>query len=212
MTDAQPVDAARVRVNGKVTAMLGVDPSRFRSYAARPAASSNRLWQSVADGDIAVSYTMGKLDRLPLGGQVSVAGTAEQRLRVGGFGTVAINGVDAVVSDAVARSLGFPAGNAIVVSAPHADIAALTKRIARRVPRNAMVYPLVSQQDSAGGGGLAGVTTQSINGFPTLSSAQLTTMLNAALSRAACRTCGAATGRPCSTAPAWCSGRSGRRA
>jgi len=161
--------------------MLGVDPSQFRSFAARPTASSNKLWQGVADGGIAVSYTMGRLDRLPLGGKVSVSGTGEQRLRVGGFGTVGINGVDAVVSESVARSLGFPSGNAIVVSAPHANIAKLAGRIAQLLPRNAMVYPLVIQQPGAAG--VAGVTSRSIHGFPTLTSGQLVTMLRAALSR-----------------------------
>jgi cell wall-associated NlpC family hydrolase len=180
---AQPVDAARVRVNGKITATLGVDPSQFRSFAARPTASSNRLWQSVANGGIAVSYTMGRLDRLPLGGTVSVSGVGEQRLRVGGFGTVGINGVDAVVSEQVARSLGFPSGNAIVVSAPHGNIAKLAGRIAHLLPRNAMVYPLVVQQQRSGAAGVAGVTSQSIHGFPTLTSGQLVTMLRAALSR-----------------------------
>ncbi len=181
VTVAQQLDAARVRVNGKITAMLGVDPSQFRSFAARPTASSNKLWQGVADGGIAVSYTMGRLDRLPLGGKVSVSGTGEQRLRVGGFGTVGINGVNAVVSESVARSLGFPSGNAIVVSAPHANIAKLAGRIAQLLPRNAMVYPLVIQQPGAAG--VAGVTSRSIHGFPTLTSGQLVTMLRAALSR-----------------------------
>jgi len=183
VTVAEPVDAARVRVNGKITAMLGVDASAFRSFAARPTASSNRLWQSVASGGIAVSYSMGRLDKLPLGGKISVAGVREQRLRVGGFGTVGINGVDAVVSASVAQSLGFPSGNAIVVSAPHANIAKLAGRIARHLPRNAKVYPLVSQQNASGAAGVAGVTSTAINGYPTLSTPQLDTMLRAALSR-----------------------------
>jgi len=183
VTAAQSLDAARVRVNGKITAVLGVDPSQFRSFAARPTAASNRLWESVAGGAIAVSYTMGRLDKLPLGGNVSVAGVHQQSLRVGGFGTVGIPGVDAVVSQPTAQLLGFPSGNAIVISAPRANIAKLTKLVARQVPRNATVYPLVSQRQASGAAGLAGVATSSINGFPTLSSAQLVTMLRAALGR-----------------------------
>src|SRR5207245_1079479 len=83
-------------------AVPGVDPSTFRGYAAAATAASNPLWQGVADGGIAVSYTMGKLDRLSLGGQVTVAGQRRERLPVVAFGTVGIAGVDAVVSDAVA--------------------------------------------------------------------------------------------------------------
>src|SRR5450432_327170 len=62
---AQTVDAARIQVNGKFVAMLGVDPSAFRGFAARPTARSGRLWQSVAGGGVAVSFTMGRLDKLP---------------------------------------------------------------------------------------------------------------------------------------------------
>ena len=188
VTEAESLDAARIRVNGKITATLGVDPSQFRSFAARPTAASNRLWQSVASGDIAVSYTMGRLDRLPLGGTVSVSGVSRKRLQVGGFGTVGVTGVDAVISKPVARSLGFPSGNAIVISAPHANISKLEHRISRLLPRDAAVAPLVSQLDASGATGAAGVTlgpvaARSISGYPTLSSVQLDTMLRAALSR-----------------------------
>ena len=186
VTAAQSLDAARIQVNGKVTAVLGVNPSQFRSFAARPTASSNQLWQSVADGEIAVSYTMGRLDRLPLGGTVSVAAARKQQLRVGGFGTVGVTGVDAVVSTSVAKSLGFPSGNAIVVSAPHANLAALESKIAHRLPRNAVVEPLVSQRDASGAvgsAGVAGVSSNGYNGYPTLSSTELVTMLRAALGK-----------------------------
>ena len=118
---ARAVDAARIQVNGKFVAMLGVDPSTFRDFAAGPTARSSRLWRNVAAGGMAVSYTMGQQDKLPLGGTVQVAGRKLESLRVGGFGTVGIGGVDAVVSAQVARSLGFPVGNAIMVSAPHAQ-------------------------------------------------------------------------------------------
>ena len=158
VTAAESLDAARVRVNGKLAAVLGVDPSQFRSFAARPTAASNRLWQSVASGGIAVSYTMGRLDKLPLGGKVSVAGARQQRLRVGGFGTVGVTGVDAVVSKHVAHSLGFPDGNAIVVSAPDARLSKLARQISRMMPRGAVVEPLVSQQNASGAAGLAGAT------------------------------------------------------
>jgi cell wall-associated NlpC family hydrolase len=92
-----------------------------------------------------------------------------------------------VVSDAVARSLGFPAGNAIVVSAPHANISKLATQIKRLLPKGAAVQPLVSQVNVSGKTGSAGVirvsTTQSINGYPTLGSSQMSAMLKAALSR-----------------------------
>ena len=82
----------------------------------------------MASGGVAVSYTMGTLDKLSLGRMVTVSGRHEQRLPVVAFGTVGIGGVDAVVSDSVARSLGMPARNAIVVSAPPDQVASLATR------------------------------------------------------------------------------------
>jgi murein DD-endopeptidase MepM/ murein hydrolase activator NlpD len=157
VTGAVPVEAARVKVNGGYAAVLGVDPSTFRGYAARDTAESDSLWQGVADGGVAVSYAIGRLDRLRLGGTVTVTGRGQERLRVAGFGTVGIGGIDAVVSDAVARSLGMPPSNAIVVSAPPGSVAALAARIKRFLPSGAAVVPLVrlvaAQSGAAATGG-----------------------------------------------------------
>jgi peptidoglycan DL-endopeptidase CwlO len=179
---AEPVEAARVRVNGAVAAVLGVDPSAFRRFAARPTASRSALWQSVADGAIAVSYTMGRQAKLPAGSQVKVAGRQLETLRVGGLGTVGIAGVDAVVSRTVARSLGFPAGNAIVISAHRAHLSALKSRIKAVVPRKASVELLVAPavRVKAGNPGTAG-TPAVTHGL--LSPAQRTAFLRAAVSR-----------------------------
>jgi cell wall-associated NlpC family hydrolase len=187
---ARAVDAARVRVNGTFAAVLGVDPDTFRAFAAGPTASASPLWRNVANGAIAVSYTMGKQDRLPRGGTVQVAGRATQTLRVAGFGTVGIGGVDAVISRTEARALGFPAGNAIVVSAPHKRVAALVREIKARMPRGAVVEPLVttSAQGTPAAAGLAGSslaagTAATANGRAALSMAELVAMLKAAASR-----------------------------
>jgi cell wall-associated NlpC family hydrolase len=182
---AEPVDAARIQVNGTFVAMLGVDPSRFRAFAARPVARSSGLWRNIADGGIAVSYTMGKQDKLPLGRQVRVAGARTERLRVGGFGTVGFAGVDAVVSDSVARSLGIPAGNAIVVSAPHARLSTLTRAITKLLPQHAAVVALVAQRPVAGTAVAAGAAGAPVTaGYgPGLSWAQIVRFLKAAESR-----------------------------
>jgi peptidoglycan DL-endopeptidase CwlO len=189
---ARAVDAARVQVNGTFAAVLGVDPDAFRAFAAGPTASSSRLWRNVANGAIAVSYTMGQQDRLPRGGIVQVAGRTMRSLRVAGFGTVGIGGVDAVISDAQARALGFPAGNAIVVSAPHARVAALVRQIKTRMPRGAVVEPLVatSARGTPAAAGVAGsslasgtAATAAANGRAALNMAELVAMLKAAASR-----------------------------
>ena len=179
VTSADPIEAARVTINGAPQAVLGVDPSAFRGYAGRPTAASDALWQGVADGGVAVSYTMGTLDKLALGGAVTVTGRQAERLRVVAFGTVGIGGVDAVVSDSVARSLGMPASNAIVISAPPASVTALAARIRGLLPRGAAVEPLVTLTTAPS---QAGVPASEAAGGG-LTAAQLTAALRAAESR-----------------------------
>ena len=184
VTGTEPIEAAKIKINGVYAAVLGVDPSAFRGYAARSMAVSNPLWQGVAGGGVAVSYTMGTLDRLSLGGQVTVSGRQPERLPVVAFGTVGIGGVDAVVSDSVARSLGVPAGNAIVVSAPPASVAALAARIKAVLPPGAAVEPLVTVVTRPGAPFAVGTTPSgaAVSG-DAMNAAQLTAALRAAESR-----------------------------
>jgi len=142
---AVPVDAGRVSVNGVFVNVLGVRPAAFRPFAAKPTARSDPLWANVAAGGIAISYTMGSQDRLSLAERVRVNGVHPMALPVAGFGTVGIGGVDAVVSHAVARSLGLPLANAIVVSAPHARLDQLMARIKKLTPARTAVAALVTQ-------------------------------------------------------------------
>jgi peptidoglycan DL-endopeptidase CwlO len=196
VTATERVEAVRMRINGAYTSVLGVDPSVFRTFAARATGASNALWQGVAGGGVAVSYTMGRLDKLPLGGTVAAAGHSTRQLRVVAFGTMGIGGVNAVISDAVARSLGAPAGNAIVVSTQPSDFTADVAAVGRLVPKGASVEQLVSLvnlgQSSAGtagsgaagsgtaNAGLAGAGSATAGGVP---AAQLDIVLRAAMSR-----------------------------
>jgi peptidoglycan DL-endopeptidase CwlO len=175
VTYAEQIEAVRMRINGTYTAVLGVDPSQFRSYAERPTASSNALWDGVADGGIAVSYTMGTMDHLALGSTVRAAGSVTEKLRVAAYGTVGIGGVDAVVSTSVARSLGMPVGNAIVISASSAavnNLGSLSSGLRKLLPSNAVIEPLVRVVHTAPRGS---------TGSP--SSNQISVMLRAAESR-----------------------------
>jgi cell wall-associated NlpC family hydrolase len=181
VTSAEALEAAKVTINGSQQAVLGVDPSTFRAYAAGPTAASNPLWQGVAGGGVAVSYTMGKLDKLSLGGGVTVTGRQPEHLQVVAFGTVGIGGVDAVVSDAVARSLGMPAANAIVVSAPPASLPTLVNDIKGVLPRGASVEPLISVTAQPSAAGVLPGSVSTAGGG--VSAAQLTTALRAAESR-----------------------------
>jgi peptidoglycan DL-endopeptidase CwlO len=187
VTAAESLEAARIQLNGKFTAVLGVNPSTFRSYAAKQTAASDKLWQSVASGAVSVSYTMGQDDKLKAGGTVHANGAKQENLRVGGLGTVGIEGVDAVVSDQVARSLGVPAGNAIVISAPQANLAKLVAAVKKVIPHGAAAEPLMSQvtagvtKNQASAAGVAAGTAD--HSSTMLSAAEDLTFLKAGLGR-----------------------------
>jgi peptidoglycan DL-endopeptidase CwlO len=175
------IEAVRMSVNGTSTAVLGVDPSVFREFAARPTGRSNALWRGVAGGGIAVSYTMGTLDKVKLGGSVTAVGRSTERLRVVAFGTLGIGGVNAVVSDATARKLGAPVGNAIVVSVRQGDFTAAAAAAGRLVPKGAGVEQLVSLVDTrTSSSGMAGSGSATAGGT---SATSIDVVLRAAMSR-----------------------------
>jgi hypothetical protein len=191
VTAAVPVDAGRIKVDGVFVNVLGVHPASFRPFAAKPTARSTTLWNNVAAGGMAISYTMGMQDRLSLSKPVKVTASRTVSLPVAGFGTVGIGGVDAVVSSSVARSLGLPQDNAIIVSAPDARLDVLMRKIKKLVPPAAAVVALVTQVISGGAGtagsGSAGevMTLGAGTGSqgPGLTARQLTEFLSAAISR-----------------------------
>jgi len=161
----QSVEAGTLTVQNTSALVLGVNPSTFRGYTPKATAASTPLWQSVANGAIVVSTALGQQDRLSARSVVSVAGARQERLRVGSVATLGIAGVSAVVSGTVAHALGMPAGNALVISAPHANLASLIIRVEAMMPASTRIEPLISQP--------AGLVSQ----------AEITTMVYAALSR-----------------------------
>ncbi|WP_397221235.1 C40 family peptidase [Nocardiopsis lambiniae] len=117
------VDAARVLVDDQATSVLGVDPSTFRNHAPKPSAESDDVWQGVAEGRIALSKDVGTERELEVGGDITVTGgRGEVPLEVWTHATSGIAGIDALISRETAAALGVPEGNALVVSAPDADL------------------------------------------------------------------------------------------
>jgi len=170
------VDAARMGINGVETAVLGVDPSTFRGYTPAATAGSDAFWQGVADAGVVVTRSANGLGKLPLGTVLTVAGRQVERLTLTGLGSLGINGAGAVVSDAVARSLGMPDGNALLISVPASHLTSVMSRVNSMLPRGAATAPLVSWVTSAPGSGVRPDGSM-------MNSAQVDTMLRAAFSR-----------------------------
>ena len=146
--NVEVVDAARALVAGKRVGVLGVEPSTFRAYTPQPSAQSDALWRNITAGDIAISFTMGQDGGIPLGSWTKIGGQSRQTpIRIGAYATMGIGQVDAVVSHATARTIGMPTGNALLVSAPHADLTKLQKVLTKVLPKNAKSAVLQSRID-----------------------------------------------------------------
>jgi cell wall-associated NlpC family hydrolase len=144
---ASPVSAGRLRVDGHRALVLGVSPARFRPWTPKLTAHSQRLWQSIARGELTASFDMGKEAGLPLGADVPVRATKGMKatattklpVRVGAFASVGMAGVDAVMSSARAQQLGMKQRTGAVVSAPKADALTVRRAIRDVVGSNAHV-------------------------------------------------------------------------
>jgi peptidoglycan DL-endopeptidase CwlO len=172
----EPVDAARMEIDGLDTAVLGVDPSTFRGYAPAATAKSDAFWQGVADDGVAVPPSANGLGKLPLGTMLTVAGRQVERLPLTGLGSLGITGVGAVVSSTIASSLGMPVGNALIISVRSDDLTAVMARVNTLLPPGVASAPLVSWVTSAPGSGVRA------NGSA-MTEVQVDVMLRAALSR-----------------------------
>jgi peptidoglycan DL-endopeptidase CwlO len=143
------VDAARALIGGKRVGVMGVEPSSFRAYTPDASAKSDALWRNIAGGDVAISFTMGKDGGIPLASWTRIGGSEHQSsVRVGAYATMGIGQVDAVVSHATARTIGMPSGNALLVSAPHINVAKLRRALAKALPHGVKTAALESRYDA----------------------------------------------------------------
>ncbi|WP_393916493.1 C40 family peptidase [Halostreptopolyspora alba] len=147
---AEVVDAAEVQVDGESTKMLGVDPSGFRNYAPEPSAESDGIWRGIAEGRIALSEDAGSQRDLEVGDDVEIAGGNGTLTReVWAHATSGISGIDAVTSREVTADLGFPEGNALVVSAPDTDLAELRDELTDTLGEDVSLQLLAEDPEAA---------------------------------------------------------------
>jgi cell wall-associated NlpC family hydrolase len=125
----QQVAAGGARIDGHRARVLGVDPAAFRPWTPKLTARSQRLWQSIARGELTASFDMGHQAGLPLGQTVPVRARHDVPLRIGAFASVGMAGVDAVVANSRSRQLGLRPHTGVVVSAPDADALAIRRAL-----------------------------------------------------------------------------------
>lgn len=139
-----------------------VNPDTFRRFTPAATATTQEVWDRVADGEIALRPELRKT--LPMDGDFVSIGNDEgaRRAHVGAYATlVERSRISAVVNENWANLLGMPLGNALLVStgssAPDAVVKALKRRVGERgsVQRLALGLGGVKQTAVITGGSVA---------------------------------------------------------
>lgn len=124
------VDAARLVVDGRETAVVGVHLTDWGAEAlSRP-------------GGVLLTAAYAAEHRVFVGRPLPALGRQPLELDVAGFAGAALPGTDALVSAATADRLGLPSGNAALVSAPDADAYALRDTLLDLLPEGSGVSVL----------------------------------------------------------------------
>ncbi len=123
------LDAGRVRTPYVNLFGVGVDPSEFREFTPRITAASDQLWEAVAHGDLAASYSYERNLRDHFGQRITAASGHQRTPRLGAFASFGIPGADVVVSHEVARWLGMLPARRLLVAAPRLSLARLTDAV-----------------------------------------------------------------------------------
>jgi murein DD-endopeptidase MepM/ murein hydrolase activator NlpD len=142
------IDTAHVHLGPGTTDAIGVDPSTFRDYTPAGTAESTPLWQSVADGDLAVAHAVGKALAVPLGGTTTIGVSLVRSERVGAYATTGLPGVGVVVDHSESAQLGLLTDSGLIVSAPGQDSVVVAAVLAHALGAGYVVSPLrVPQQN-----------------------------------------------------------------
>ena len=134
-------DGAQISVGGARANVIGVDPSRFRSWVPLRAASDDALWTRLAAGGFIASAPAAK--RLGLSrGRYRLMARTHVDLGYAGSARLNIAGVDLLVNQDISRKLGLVHRVAALISAPGPSIAALTAQVRRVLGGQAKVVDL----------------------------------------------------------------------
>lgn len=131
--------------------VFGVDPSLFRSWTTPDTAADNALWQALARDEFVGSSDAA--DRLGLrsGTPYPIVGRTSQFVRMAKSAPLGLPGVDALVSKRTSERLGLVRNVAVLVNAPGANPAKLTKQVRKALGKGSQVIDLAKAGSSGGG-------------------------------------------------------------
>jgi hypothetical protein len=121
-------DRGSVRLHGVTLRVLGVSLTSIRGFLPSLTASSTPLWQSVARGELTISYAKSRHLRRHLGSTFVATGQNAKvaPLRVGAFATIGLTDTQALLSQPAAHRLGLAPRREVMIAAPKLSLDALT--------------------------------------------------------------------------------------
>jgi hypothetical protein len=124
-------DRGSVRLHGVKLKVLGVPLSSIRGFLPSLTASSTPLWQSVARGELTISYAKSRKLRRHLGATFMASGRHAKvaPLRVGAFATIGLTDTQALLSHPAALRLGLAPRREVLIAAPKLSLDSLTAAV-----------------------------------------------------------------------------------
>ncbi|MBC6465017.1 lytic transglycosylase domain-containing protein [Actinomadura alba] len=153
--EAIVVGGGAVRLGGRKVNAFAVEPSRFRSWTPPGTAKRQDLWAALAADRFVVSESAARTLKLRNGDTYPIAAKTAPQITMGGSGALGLPGVDLLVDQRTGHRIGLVPDLAIMVSAPGADLGALSKRV-RAILGDGGVQVInlrESRRQATGGGG-----------------------------------------------------------
>jgi hypothetical protein len=140
--DVLVVDAGAVQLQGRKVNTFAVDPSRFRSWTPPGTAKRQQLWAALAENRLVISDQAKRTLGLLEGRQYPIVARSTPFVTMGGSGPLGLPGVDMLVSRKTGAEIGLVPNLALMVNAPGADPAKLTRYVHKILGRRAQVLNL----------------------------------------------------------------------
>jgi len=139
-----PVDGGKVTVNGQNANVLGVSPQAFRPWTPLATATSATIWSELSDGQLISTDAAARNLHLTAGKSYPVSAAVLEQVRFGEPTALSVPGADAIVNLTRSAQLGLAKNFAVLLNAPHGNLAALKTQIQVIVGQGGQVINLVA--------------------------------------------------------------------
>jgi hypothetical protein len=146
LRDMITFDGGQITEAGQQVSVVGVRPTRFRSWVPLRTGSDQALWSGLAAGGFVASDAAAARLHLVPGGSYELTGGSARALRFAGPADLGVAGIDLLVNQAVSARLGLVHQVAALISAPGRRMAGLLARARQILGPGARLVSLRGQQ------------------------------------------------------------------